>query len=138
VAKSQISLCQFYTLGIYAWWGKLRSFFFKIMQKKEIIKDNKVFLRLYKRGKYIAGKTVVVYFRKNGTTENRVGITTTKKVGNAVKRNRVRRRLRALAELILPEKGSNACDYVLIGRTATFDRSFDDLKKDLKYALKKI
>ena len=65
------------------------------MQKKEIIKDNKVFLRLYKKGKYIIGKTVVVYFRKNGTNENRVGITTTKKVGNSVKRSRARRVIRA-------------------------------------------
>lgn len=68
----------------------------------------------------------------------RVGFTTTKKVGNAVKRNRVRRRLRSLARLILPEFGTKGCDYVLIGRTATYDKSFEELKDDLKYALKKI
>lgn len=68
----------------------------------------------------------------------RVGFTTTKKVGNAVKRNRVRRRLRSLARLILPEFGKKGCDYVLIGRTATCDKPFEELKDDLKYALKKI
>ena len=68
----------------------------------------------------------------------RVGFTTSKKVGNAVKRNRVRRRLRSLARLILPELGTKGCDYVLIGRSATYDRPFEKLKDDLKYALKKI
>ena len=68
----------------------------------------------------------------------RVGFTTTKKVGNAVKRNRVRRRLRVLARLILPQFGTKGCDYVLIGRTATYDKPFDALKSDLIYALKKI
>ena len=68
----------------------------------------------------------------------RVGFTTTKKIGNAVKRNRVRRRLRVLARLILPEFGTKGCDYVLIGRTATYDKPFEALKNDLMYALKKI
>ena len=68
----------------------------------------------------------------------RVGFTTSKKVGNAVKRNRVRRRLRSLAKLILPEFGTKGCDYVLIGRSSTYDRPFEKLKDDLKYALKKI
>ena len=68
----------------------------------------------------------------------RVGFTTTKKIGNAVKRNRVRRRLRVLARLILPEFGTKRCDYVLIGRTATYDKPFEALKNDLMYALKKI
>ena len=55
-----------------------------------------------------------------------------------MKRNRVRRRLRVLAKMILPSLGQKGCDYVLIGRSATFDRSFDSLQDDLKYALKKI
>ncbi|MBQ5315868.1 MAG: ribonuclease P protein component [Oscillospiraceae bacterium] len=95
----------------------MRSFFFKIMQKKEIIKDNKVFLRLYKRGKYIIGKTVVVYFRKNGTTENRVGITTTKKVGNSVKRSRARRVIRAAYDS-LRDKFPKGYDYIFVARQA--------------------
>ena len=68
----------------------------------------------------------------------RVGFVTTKKIGNAVKRNRIRRRLRALARNILPVSGKSGSDYVLIGRTATFDRSFHTLEEDLKYALRKI
>lgn len=67
----------------------------KLMKKNEIIKENKTFVKLYKRGKYVAGKAVVVYFIKNGKGINRVGITTSKKIGNAVKRSRARRVIRA-------------------------------------------
>lgn len=59
-----------------------------------IINDNKDFLAAYKRGKYICGKACTFYFRKNGKKLNRIGITTSKKVGNAVMRNRARRIIR--------------------------------------------
>jgi len=65
------------------------------MKKEEIIKNNKTFVTLYKRGYFTAGKAVVVYFRNNGTDRNKVGITSSKKIGNAVKRNRARRVIRA-------------------------------------------
>ena len=68
----------------------------------------------------------------------RVGFVTTKKVGNAVKRSRIRRRLRSLASQILPEFAEKGSDYVLLGRASTFDRKFDLLTADLKYALRKI
>ena len=68
----------------------------------------------------------------------RVGFVTTKKVGNAVRRSRIRRRLRALARQVLPAFGEKQCDYVLIGRISTFDRNFELLQNDLKYALRKI
>ena len=97
--------------------GENCGLFSLIMKKKEIIKENKVFVRLYKRGKYIAGKTVVVYFRKNGTTENRVGITTTKKVGNSVKRSRARRVIRAAYDS-LRDKFPKGYDYIFVARQA--------------------
>lgn len=68
----------------------------------------------------------------------RYGLTASKKVGNAVARNRVRRRLRVAAEQILPNAGRRGFDYVLIGRQATLVRSFRDLLKDLETALKRI
>ncbi|WP_343560781.1 ribonuclease P protein component [Kiloniella sp. b19] len=67
-----------------------------------------------------------------------VGFTVTKKVGNAVERNRVKRRLRALASELLPERGKEGHDYVLIGRRLTLYRDYSDLKKDLAFALKRI
>jgi len=69
----------------------------------------------------------------------RVGFTCTKKVGNAVARNRAKRRLREVARLVLPEHGRDGWDYILIGREgATADRPFDDLNRDLISALKKL
>jgi len=69
----------------------------------------------------------------------RVGFTCTKKVGNAVARNRAKRRLREVARMILPQLGLDGWDYVLIGREgATAARPFECLKRDLISALKKL
>lgn len=68
----------------------------------------------------------------------RVGFTASRKVGNAVQRNRVRRRLRAAAEEILPVHAKPGRDYVIIGRVATLRRPFDALLGDLKNALKRV
>ncbi|WP_372612414.1 ribonuclease P protein component [Aquicoccus sp.] len=69
----------------------------------------------------------------------RVGFTCSKKVGNAVARNRAKRRLREVARMVLPGHGRPGWDYVLIGRAgATIDRPFEALKGDLVHALKRI
>ena len=68
----------------------------------------------------------------------RFGLTATKKIGNAVIRNRTRRRLRVLAHEILSAHGQPGYDYVLIGRAATKHRTWDDLRTDLRSALKKV
>jgi ribonuclease P protein component len=67
----------------------------------------------------------------------RVGYTCSKKVGNAVARNRAKRRLRAAARAVLPTHGRPGWDYVLIGRTgATATRPFAALCDDLAIALR--
>ncbi|MEH6403093.1 MAG: ribonuclease P protein component [Sneathiella sp.] len=68
----------------------------------------------------------------------RVGFTATKKTGNAVARNRIKRRLRACADEILKTHAKEGWDYVLIGRKSTPDRDFSDLKQDLIKALGKV
>lgn len=69
----------------------------------------------------------------------RVGFTCSKKIGNAVARNRAKRRLRALAAEIMPMGGRPGWDYVLVGRPdATIDRAFADLRADLVSALDRI
>lgn len=61
----------------------------------------------------------------------RFGFTATKKLGNAVVRNRIRRRLREAVRLVAPEQARAGCDYVLIAREAAATRPFAALEKDL-------
>ena len=69
----------------------------------------------------------------------RVGFTCSKKVGNAVARNRAKRRLREVARLALPDHARPGWDYVLIGRAGqTATREFDELLSDLRAALAKV
>ena len=63
-----------------------------------------------------------------------VGYTVSRKVGNAVMRNRVKRRLRALVRLLLPERGKPQTAYVFIGRKAAIDRPYEKLEADFKFA----
>lgn len=68
----------------------------------------------------------------------RLGLTVTKKIGNAVTRNRMRRRLREAARAVLPVAGKSGRDYVLIGRMGTQARSFAELKGDIERALEAV
>ncbi|MGR3547151.1 MAG: ribonuclease P protein component [Roseovarius sp.] len=77
--------------------------------------------------------------RRDGDPAIRVGFTCSKKVGNAVARNRAKRRLRALARELLPVQGIPGWDYVLIGKAEeTGARPYDALRRDLSYALRKL
>ena len=66
-----------------------------------------------------------------------VGFTASRKVGNAVARNRAKRRLRALADRLI-SFADPAFDYVLVGRTETLTRDFAEMENELRLALKKV
>ena len=83
-----------------------------------------------------AGLVVQALARAEGGP-SRVGFTVTKRVGNAVVRNRIRRRLRAVADELLPAAAAGV-DYVLIGRAGTEDRPYDALRRDLATALARL
>jgi ribonuclease P protein component len=68
----------------------------------------------------------------------RVGFTASRKVGNAVIRNRAKRRLRAAAAEILADEGSPGTDYVLIARSGTAERPYAALVGDLAAALRRV
>jgi len=68
----------------------------------------------------------------------RVGFTVSRKVGNAVARNRVRRRLREAARMVIPGQARPDLDYVLVGRQAALEREFTALRQELFEALKRL
>jgi len=68
----------------------------------------------------------------------RVGFTVSKKVGNAVIRNRVRRRLREIARQVIPERARPDLDYVLVGRQGALERDFAVMRQELVEALKRL
>ena len=74
----------------------------------------------------------------NRSATIRVGFTASRKVGNAVTRNRAKRRLRHAAAAILSREGRPGTDYVLIARGTTVDRPYGALVADLKGALRRI
>ena len=94
------------------------------------------------KAKRVSTTGFVLQARKRVETsapQPRYGITCSKKVGNAVARNRAKRRLRALANGVLPLLGRDGWDYVLIGRAqATVNQPFDILLENLRFALKKL
>ena len=104
----------------------------------EHIRKRKDFLAAA-RARSQARQSVVVQIRDRGDeAAPRLGLTTTRKLGNAVKRNRIRRRLRAAARAVLEARARPGHDYVLIGRQASADVPFDRLVADLGKAVDKL
>ncbi len=91
------------------------------------------------RAAYAAMPGLTVQARDRGDTDApRVGFTATKKLGNAVVRNRIKRRLREIARLHLPAEARPGHDYVLIGRQPALTRAFAELENDVASALKRL
>ena len=84
------------------------------------------------------GFVLLVCARNDGDPAMRVGYTVTKRIGNAVVRNRIKRRFRALVQDVLPVSGVAGADHILIGRDGGMTRDFAQLKVDLTKALAKV
>jgi ribonuclease P protein component len=100
------------------------------------LKRRAEFLRVASRGRKAAVHGLVLQAMPRGDEEPaRIGFTVTKKVGNAVIRNRTRRRLKEAARLLLQQRAVIGADLVLIGRDTTRGRPFAALMEDLDRAL---
>ncbi len=105
------------------------------MNKAKTLKENREFSFLYRKGKSLVTPLVVIYYKKNKSNVNRYGITTGKKIGNAVKRNRARRIIRAAFEELAPEiKGSY--NFVFVARVKTPYVKSRDVKKAMQNKFK--
>ncbi|MGN6154374.1 MAG: ribonuclease P protein component [Sphingomicrobium sp.] len=91
-------------------------------------------------GRRAAMPGFVLLVRDRGDEDplKRVGFTVTKKIGNAVVRNRMKRRFRALAREIIPTLGHPGSDHVMIGRSGGIERDFTLLRHDLAKALQRV
>lgn len=98
------------------------------------------FLRLQKNGqKWITPSFVILLsFSDDSSASPEIGLTTTKKIGNAVIRNRCRRRLRAVCDLITEEFVLGGAQISLIARAGLHDYDFEQLGKDLRWAFRRL
>ena len=98
------------------------------MNDRCTLKKNSDFRRLYAKGKSAANRFLVVYCRRNGRDTNRLGYTVSAKLGGAVVRNRVRRRLREIYRLASPAMKCG-WDIVIVARSCCVGAEYSDIEK---------
>ena len=101
--------------------------------KTQTLKTNSEFRRAYARGKSYTNPALVTYVMKNRAGICRMGITASKKIGNAVERNRARRVIRAAAEMLPTPEGGY--DIVFVARTKTIYRKSTDIHQIMRKQL---
>ena len=98
--------------------------------KPTVLKDNRDFQRLYHKGKRSVSGLFAVYYRQNGTPDVRIGITAGKKLGCAVKRNRIRRQIREVLRMS-SDSVNPGFDIVIVARTRAIGKAWQELQEDL-------
>lgn len=100
------------------------------------LKFNYEFSRIYRRGKYISGRYVVLHYISHSRQINRIGVTTSKNIGGSVQRNRMRRLLRESYRLNEPniKKGY---DIILLGRGGAPLMTYSQANKEVLHLLRK-
>lgn len=106
------------------------------MKKELRIKKNKEFQEVFQKGKSFANRQFIVYvLKKTDQPHFRIGLSVSKKIGNAITRNRIKRYIRQ-SFLELKEQIHSGSDYVIIARKPTVDMDFHEVKKSLTHVLK--
>ena len=109
------------------------------IQKLGRLKRRPEFLRVQQAGQKWVSKGLILQAAPNEGLGVRFGLTVTKRLSKlAVERNRIRRRLKAVACDILPAYAADNMDFVLIGRPDSATRVYEDIQKDLIWCLKKL
>ena len=107
------------------------------MEFSKSLKLNHIFRRLYSKGKSCANSMLVMYCRPNGSRENRIGLTVSAKLGHAVVRNRVRRRLREIYRLN-EQKFLPGYDLVVVARSRAVSAPYGKLESAYLHLARKL
>ncbi len=105
------------------------------MNKKNRLRKNMEFKKVYKSGKNYWNRNLILYVKKNGLEETRIGISITKKVGNAVTRNKLKRRIRELNRENLNDI-KKGYDLIIIPKKNAVDLSFKELESAIRHIYK--
>ena len=106
------------------------------MLKKNVLRYQKEYDRVYKEGKSAHDRYVVVFALKNGMNCNRISFLASGKVGNSVQRNRARRLMRESFRTM--DKISSGYDIIIIARNKINGKKYADVKKSLEAAFRKL
>ena len=107
-----------------------------MLQKEARIRKGREYQQVYQEGKRVAGRYIIIYCKKNQGSVNRFGIVTSKKVGHAVVRNRIKRQLRALARSIT-DKIQGKIDIVVVARPSIKGCTYEMIERDFLLIMKK-
>lgn len=105
------------------------------MDDKQRLKSNREFRNVYDTGKSFANKYLVVFFVKNNLDNNRVGVATTKKIGNSVVRNKIRRRIKESYRLNI-NKVKQGYDIVFLSRVNAKNANYKEIESALLHLVK--
>ena len=111
------------------------------MLKRNVLRKKADFDSIYKKGKSVGDRFVVLFCRPNGLSYNRTGFLASKKVGNSVKRNRARRLMKEsyrhlVAQGFIPD-GPQHYDFVIIARSTISGRKCAEVEKSLQSAFRR-
>ncbi len=101
------------------------------MRKLYIVKESKDFDNIIKNNLFNKNKSFVVYYKDNNLKYNRYGISVSKKLGNAVFRNKYKRKIRSIIDNCKKDYNISK-DYIIILRRGALDKNFKELKDDLE------
>jgi ribonuclease P protein component len=107
------------------------------MKKIVPLKKNYEFLKVFKKGRFYAGKYLYIYVLPNGLNSNRLGISVSKKIGKSVKRNRVKRLIRENYRAF-EETVPSGYDIIFTARSSTVFTGFKEIGRDLGFLLKRL
>ena len=101
------------------------------------LKKDSDFRKVYKHGKSFANRNLVMYMLDNKSDYTRVGISVSKKVGNAINRNKIRRRIKEAYRLNIDENVKNGYDIIFIARVSCNEAEYKDIDKAINHLVKK-